>query len=134
MSTKILQEILRKQLGYRNAIITDDMEMKAITKNYGVEDAAVQAVKAGCNILLYCHTLETQMKAFEGIVKAVADKKISEEMINKNYEMVIKVKKESIKPFAPVDVTAIGKSIGHPEHLKLAKQIARKEIPPGLAT
>ena len=110
------------------------MEMKAITKNYSVEEAVVQAVTAGCNLLLYCHTLEVQQKALEAVVKAVVDKKISEDLLNKSYEMVVKVKKSGLKPFAPVDVTNISKIVGHPEHLKLAKHIARKEIPAGLAT
>jgi beta-N-acetylhexosaminidase len=134
LSPKIIQEILRQKLGYRNAIITDDMEMKAITKNYSVEEAAVQAVKAGCTMLLYCHTLETQQKAMEALVKAVVDKKIPEDVIRRNCEIVLKVKKENLKPFVPIDVTQIGKNIGHPEHLKLAKQIARKEIPADLST
>ena len=125
MSPTILQNILREKLGYRQAIITDDMEMKAITKNYSVEEAVVQAVTAGCNLLLYCHTLEVQQKALEAVVKAVVDKKISEDLLNKSYEMVVKVKKSGLKPFAPVDVTNISKIVGHPEHLKLAKHIAR---------
>jgi len=68
------------------------------------------------------------------LVKAVMDKKIPEETLRKNIEIVLKVKKENLKPFVPIDVTQIGKTIGHPEHLKLAKQIARKEIPADLST
>jgi beta-N-acetylhexosaminidase len=134
LSTKIIQEILRGHLGYRNAIITDDMEMKAIFANYSVEEAAVQAVVAGCTMLLYCHTLEVQEKAMEALIKAVMDKKISEDIVKKNCDMVLRIKKENLKPYAQIDVTAIGKDIGHPEHLKLAKQIARKEIPADLTT
>lgn len=134
LSPKVIQEILRGRLGYRNAIITDDMEMKAITKNFPVEDAAIRAVSAGCTMLLYCHTHETQVKALEAIVKAVMDKKIDEAVIEKNYAMILKTKKEGLRPYQPVDVTQISKLIGHPDHLKLAKQIARKEIPSGLAT
>ncbi|MCC6276843.1 MAG: beta-N-acetylhexosaminidase [Oligoflexia bacterium] len=134
LSKKILQDILRGSLGYRNAIMTDDMEMKAITKNFAVGDAAIRAVQAGCNILLYCHSLDIHKEALEALVKAVSDGKISESIIENNYQMMIKLKKDNLKPYKPVDVTKVSKEIGHPEHLTLAKQIARKEIPAGLTT
>jgi beta-N-acetylhexosaminidase len=134
LSPKIIQDILRKQLGYRNAIMTDDMEMKAIFANYSVEEAAVQAVTAGCNILLYCHTLEVQEQALEALVKAVVDNKIPEEVFNKNCDMVLKIKKSNLKAYTPVNMTTVGTDVGHPDHMTLAKQIARKEIPSDLST
>jgi beta-N-acetylhexosaminidase len=134
LSQKIIQKILRQKLGYRNAIITDDMEMKAVFANYTVEQAAVQAVKAGCTILLYCHTLEVQERALEALTKAVVDKEISETIIRNNCDMVLRIKKESLKPYAPVNLSEIANSIGHPDHLKLSKLIARKEIPADLTT
>lgn len=134
LSHKILQDILRKSMGYRNAIMTDDMEMKAMTKHYEVEAAAVQAVKAGCNILLYCHTLEVQQRALEAVLKAVVDGQIPKDVIEKNYAMVMRLKKETLKPYAPVEIGKIGENNGHPDHLALSKQIARKEIPAGLVT
>ncbi|MDZ4678222.1 MAG: beta-N-acetylhexosaminidase [Oligoflexia bacterium] len=134
LSTKILQDILRGSLGYRGAIITDDMEMKAITKNYKVEEAAVQAIKAGCTMLLYCHTLEVYERGLEAITKAVVDGEISKDIIEKNLELVLKIKKDNLQPYKPANVTELTKAVGHPDHLKLAKQIARKEVPPGLST
>jgi beta-N-acetylhexosaminidase len=134
LSPHILQEILRKKLGYRNAIMTDDMEMKAITKNYGVEQAAVQSVKAGCTILLYCHTLAVQEQALEALVKAVQDKQIPEAVIDANYQMVQRIKKETFAGLKQVSKDEMLKVVGHPEHVTLSKQIARKEIPAGLTT
>jgi len=134
LSSKILKDVLRKQLGYRNAIISDDMEMKAIFKNYPVEEAAIQATNAGCNMLLYCHTLEVQQRALDALVKAVVDKKIPMGVIDGNVEMVAKIKKNVLNPYKPVDVAAISKIVGHPEHMKLAKHILRKEVPADLAT
>ncbi|MBK9293818.1 MAG: beta-N-acetylhexosaminidase [Oligoflexia bacterium] len=135
MSHKILNDILRKHLGYRYLIITDDMEMKAITKNYPVEVAATQAVMAGCNVLLYCHTLEVQERALEAILKAVVDGKISESVIDSNYNAVLKIKKNNLSdPFKMADVSQIPKIVGHPEHLSLAKCIAEGKIPPGLTS
>ncbi len=134
LSPKVITDLLKNKLGYRKAVITDDMEMKAVTKHYSASQAAIAAVNAGCTMLLYCHTLETQQEAFEAVVKAVSEGQIKLSIIEKNYEQVVKIKKENLKPYVPVDVTKIAKEIGHPDHLKLSKQIARKEIPAGLAT
>ena len=130
----VLQDILRNQLGYRGVIMTDDMEMKAVTKNYEVEEAAVLAAKAGCNILLYCHTLEIQERALEALVKAAMDGVIDSAIIEQNYNMVLKLKKDFLPVYKPADVSTVSPKIGHPDHLKLSKQIARKELPAGITT
>lgn len=135
LSHKVLNGILRERLGYRNIVMTDDMEMKAITKNFPVEVSAVQAIKAGCNILLYCHELSVQEKALEAIVKAVTDGEIPESVIEENYQKVLKAKKENFPPsFKLADVSTISQIVGHPDHLTLAKSIAKKEVPAGLTT
>lgn len=135
LSKKVLNEVLREKLGYRHLIITDDMEMKAITNHFPIEKAAVLAVKAGCNVLLYCHELSNQQKALEAIVKAVMDKEIPESVIEENLNKVLQTKKNNFpETYKMVDVTQIGKNVGHPEHLSLSKSIAKKEIPAGLTT
>jgi beta-N-acetylhexosaminidase len=134
LSTKVLQDILRGKISYRGVIMTDDMEMKAITKNFKVADAAVRSVLAGCNSLLYCHDLPIHQEALEALVKAVSDGKIPMEMIEKNYQMMLNLKKEHLKPYKAVDVTNMIKDIGHPDHVTLSKQIAKREIPAGLTT
>lgn len=135
MSHKVLQDVMRGRLGYRHLIITDDMEMKAITKNYSTQLAATQAVKAGCNVLLYCHSLQVQEEALEAIVKAVMDGEIPESVIEENYNMVLKIKKNNFAdPYTMVDVTQVSKIVGHPDHLTLAKYISQKQLPPGLTT
>jgi beta-N-acetylhexosaminidase len=133
LSHKVLQGILRQHLGYRHIIITDDMEMKAITKHYSVEEAAVKAIKAGCNILLYCHELSVQERALEAITKAVVDGDIEESIIEDNYQRVLKLKKDNFpEKYNLVDPTQISKIVGHPDHLTLARAISQKQIPPGL--
>ena len=57
LSEKILNDILRKELGYNGVIITDAMDMRAIADNFGDLDAAKQAAQAGADILLMPTTL-----------------------------------------------------------------------------
>ncbi|HNT30570.1 MAG TPA: glycoside hydrolase family 3 N-terminal domain-containing protein, partial [bacterium] len=60
LSPDVLQDVLRGYLGYNGMIITDDMEMQALMANYSVEEAAVQAVLAGNDMLLYVSTADRQ--------------------------------------------------------------------------
>ncbi len=96
-SKKIIN-ILREDLGYKNLIITDDMEMKAVTKNFGIEQAAVMALNAGCDILLY-RSVEYARRALSGVRMAVDNQQISSKIINKKIDMVLDCKKRMIPDF-----------------------------------
>jgi beta-N-acetylhexosaminidase len=60
--------VLRGRLGFRGLVVTDDLEMHAVAKHQRVQDAAVQAVAAGCDVLLVCQTEEAQERVFESLV------------------------------------------------------------------
>jgi len=134
MSSKIMNGILREKLGYRNLVMTDDLEMKAISKHFGVAQAAIQSAKAGVNMFMYCSNLQMQIEGFEALAKAFTDKVVPQEHLEWSYKKVMELKKEYLMPYKPVDLNGLGKVVGHPDHLKLSKQIARKEIPDDLQT
>jgi len=58
MSHAAIEGLLRKELGFDGAVFSDDLEMKAITSRYSIEDAGVLAIEAGCDLLLVCSDLE----------------------------------------------------------------------------
>jgi beta-N-acetylhexosaminidase len=68
LSRPVITGLLREQLGYRGVIISDAMEMKAISDHFGVEDAACLAIEAGCDALLLCQGPEQALSAFEALV------------------------------------------------------------------
>jgi beta-N-acetylhexosaminidase len=73
LSKKILGGLLRKQLRFRGAVFSDALEMKAIAGLFGIGDAAVQAVSAGCDIVLVCRGEKVQEEAGEAIARAWTD-------------------------------------------------------------
>ena len=91
MSSVILQEKLRGELGYQNIIITDGMEMGAITTQYTSEEAAVNSIKAGVDIVLGPKNF---VPAFEAVLKAVEKGTITEERINQSVRRILKMKKQ----------------------------------------
>ena len=89
MSPVILQDKLRCELGYRNIIITDAMEMGAIIQQYSNAEAAVGCIRAGVDIVLGPQVFT---EAFDAVVKAVEDGTITEQRINESVRRILKLK------------------------------------------
>jgi beta-N-acetylhexosaminidase len=60
---------LRASVGFEGMLVSDDLEMKAIAERWSIEDAAVQAVAAGCDALLICSAEDPQERAVEALVR-----------------------------------------------------------------
>ena len=89
MSPIILQDKLRGELGYQNIIITDGMEMGAITQQYTSAEAAVGSIQAGVDIVLGPKNL---VEAFDAVMVAVEKGTITEERINQSVRRILKLK------------------------------------------
>lgn len=99
LSKKVLLEGLRKGMNYNGIIISDDMNMGAITQHYGFEKGIELAVNAGVDILCFGNNGETYepnlaQKAFDALLKLVKDGKISEERIEESYQRIRKLKEK----------------------------------------
>ncbi len=86
LSSIVLQDKLRGELGYQNIIITDGMEMGAITQHYTSAEAAVGSIKAGVDIVLGPRDF---IEAFDGVVAAVNNGTLSEERINQSVRRIL---------------------------------------------
>ena len=71
LSEKVITGLLRKELGYDGVVVTDCLEMDAIDKIYGPEQGAIQAIRAGADMVLISHTFEKQWAALEAVAAAV---------------------------------------------------------------
>ena len=89
MSPVILQDKLRGELGYQNIIITDAMEMGAITQQYNCAEATVGCIKAGVDIVLGPQNF---VQAFDTVIAAVNNGTITEERINQSVRRILKLK------------------------------------------
>jgi beta-N-acetylhexosaminidase len=58
MSRAAVGELLREDVGFEGAVFSDDLEMKAVTERYSIEEAGVLAIEAGCDLLLVCSDVE----------------------------------------------------------------------------
>jgi len=71
LSETVLTGLLRDKLGFKGILVTDDLEMGAITESFGIAQAASLSFKAGADLLLICHQLEQQRAAAETILQLV---------------------------------------------------------------
>jgi beta-N-acetylhexosaminidase len=69
LSPAAVSQLLRHELGFEGLILTDDMEMKAIADHWGIEQAAVLAIEAGCDQLLICSRLDWLARAHAALVE-----------------------------------------------------------------
>ena len=58
MSPKAIGELLREDVGFGEAVFSDDLEMKAVSGRYSIEEAGVLAIEAGCDLVLVCSDLK----------------------------------------------------------------------------
>jgi beta-N-acetylhexosaminidase len=91
LSRQIVTGILREQLGFDGLVVTDSLQMGAITSVYSSGKAAVAAIEAGCDLLLMPDDLES---AVEGIRSAVDSGELSEERIDESVLRILTVKAE----------------------------------------
>ncbi len=93
MSSLILQDKLRNELGYKNLVVTDAMEMGAISQQYTPEEAVVKSIQAGVDVLL---CVPKYKKAFDAVVNAVKDGTISESRINESVRRILLLKRKHL--------------------------------------
>lgn len=89
LSSYIITDLLREELGYEGIIITDALAMGAIIKEYSSDEAAVKALEAGVDILLLPKDFEL---AYQGVLNAVNDGRLSQERIDQSLRRIIRQK------------------------------------------
>ncbi|HWQ51533.1 MAG TPA: glycoside hydrolase family 3 protein [Terriglobales bacterium] len=89
LSYEMVEEKLRGELGYTGVVITDAMEMGAISQEYSSSESAVKAILAGVDVILMP---ENFAEAYEGVLRAVKDGTISEKRIDESVLRILELK------------------------------------------
>ena len=96
LSPVIPKDLLRNQLGYRGVVITDDLNMGAVSEGYSPEEIGIIAIQAGSDILLSCHDPQIQQRTYKSVVQAVKDGKISQSEINASVQRILYCKLKNL--------------------------------------
>jgi beta-N-acetylhexosaminidase len=115
LSRKILRTLLRDELRYRGVIISDDMEMQAITDHFGADEAPRMAIEAGCDLLIY-RTEKAARFAHASLLRALEKGTLAPEIVLTAAERSRSLKREVLPPYRDVIIADAMKGIATPEH------------------
>ncbi|QCW03398.1 beta-N-acetylhexosaminidase [Natrinema pallidum] len=101
VSPAVQRRLLRDELGFDGLIVTDGMEMRAIADTIGTPAGCVRALEAGCDLLLVCHTPETQAAAIDAVIDAVESGRLDEARIDAAVERILRFKRRRLGASRP---------------------------------
>ena len=127
LSRRIVGGLLRDELAFDGLVMTDDLEMGAIVGRYAVEDAAVRAIAAGCDMVLICGADTDRLAAVvEALIRAVEDGRLPQTRVEDALARQERVKarflagSEGWRPPRPAELRA---ALGTHEHIAVAHEM-----------
>ena len=123
LSPTIIGKILREELRYDGVVLTDDLEMHAIIDHCGIEEAVVQSILAGCDMLLICKDHDREVAAISALDKAVADGTITVARLEQSLARLARLKERFLLPFRPVLISDAKLVVGCRSHQALLRSI-----------
>lgn len=128
ISSNVIGKLLRQELGFKNVVVTDALEMRGLTSLYPPQQgnpagkAAVDAVKAGNDVLLLPTDLDG---AFRGVVDAVHRGEIPESRIDESVQRILEMKASvDLHKARFVDLEQVSYTVGRQQDMQLAQQVA----------
>lgn len=128
LSPLIVDIMLKKQLGYEGLVLSDDLEMKAIAGRYGMSEATVAAIAAGCDAVLMCGAeLDKQVAAVEAVIRATEDESLPLKRVEDALARHRRVKERFLAPPRPRPLTGapLRAVLGCDAHQAIADEMAR---------
>ncbi len=126
LSSKVINGILRKELGFRGLVFTDAMNMKGVLKNGNAPEVNLKALIAGNDILLYP---ESVAATIERIKEAIRTRQISEKIIDDKVKRVLQAKYwVGLHKYTPIDLANLHQDLNQPESKALIHQLIAASI------
>lgn len=129
LSRKIVRGLLRDEVGHQGLIVTDDLEMGAITHAHTVEHAAIRAIAAGCDTLLLCSgSIERHVAVVEALIRAVENKTLDVREVEDALKRHRSVKARFLageRPRRPLAGKALHARLGSSASQAVAEEMAR---------
>lgn len=123
LSESIVTELLRHQLGYDGVVFSDDLAMRAISDRYSVDEAAALAVRAGVDVLLFCHEIDKAAAAFEFLCAEAERDPVLRARVEESYRRVTELKRRYLTRFTGVAENDIIARLAELNHRKLLNEL-----------
>ena len=115
--------LLREELNYHGVVFSDDMEMKAISDHYGEEEAAALCVRAGIDVMLFCHELPRAIHAFDFLCSEFERDATVRSQVENSYNRIIKLKQGFLKGFTGIKADQLEKRLARMNHQRIVEEI-----------
>lgn len=126
LSRDVLTGLLREELGFDGLIVTDALNMAALTQFWTQDEIAVRALEAGADVLLMPDDLPL---AYQGVLDAVRSRRLSLRRIEESVMRILQTKYDRGLFHDPlVDTARVDEVVGVPEHLAIADTAARQGV------
>ncbi|GJQ19849.1 MAG: beta-N-acetylhexosaminidase [Bacteroidia bacterium] len=126
VSPSISTDLLRRDMGFRGLVVTDAMVMRGVSTKYHPAESIVLAVKAGADLILMPPDADL---AIDAIVDAVRRGQLTESRLDESVRRVLAVKEwVGLAEERFVDLDEVGRVVASPDHVALAREIARSSI------
>jgi beta-N-acetylhexosaminidase len=128
LSKKWITDVLRKKIGYRGLVVSDDLEMGGVLKAAPIEQAAIEHIRAGGDLCLICHVEEYVTRSYEALIKEAESKRKFAQRVAESATRVMAFKKKSpaLKGRSPAPTAA--------KLEKLTRQVTKLSEQAGLST
>jgi beta-N-acetylhexosaminidase len=103
LNYNIVTTLLREELGYKHLVLTDDLEMGAISRHCEIEDAVVRATLAGEDMLLICASPDKIRRGYRGLLASAREGKLSAGRVRQSLQRIARTK-ETVEPPLPLDL------------------------------
>ena len=123
LSHNIVTELLREKLNYHGVVFSDDMEMKAISDHYGEEEAVMLCVRAGIDVMLFCHELPRAIHAFDFLCSELEKDATVRSQVANSYNRIVKLKHGCLKKFTGVRADRLEKRLARMNHQRIVDEI-----------
>ncbi|MBX3335108.1 MAG: beta-N-acetylhexosaminidase [Nitrospira sp.] len=123
LSPAIIGRFLREELYFDGVVLTDDLEMHAIIDHYGIGDAAVQAIQAGCDMPLICKDRNGIVAAYYAVEKAATGGDLSAGRLAQSFARIHRLKERFLHSYRPVTISDAKLVVGCRSHKALLRSI-----------
>jgi len=103
LSEQIIGNLLRREMGYMGVVITDDLDMGAVSASYSLEESTVRALQAGVDVLLVCHSVEKALVARSAILHALKAGDLAQERVEQALARIRNLKSAYRVSFSPCE-------------------------------
>jgi beta-N-acetylhexosaminidase len=129
LSDQVVDDLLRNELGFKGVAISECLEMEALSHELGVQNGAVMAMEAGCDLVLLCRSYEIQLEGLKGLKLGVDNSIITQDRLLTSVRRVLQLKSTCTswpQALQPPGISLLSQL--HPSHLALSRRAYDESI------